>query len=91
MKIFVWVAFVIFTLFCIIIAVSNPDVVAFRFDPFPFEISLPLYMLVFLGILIGLGAGWLVAIQNSFRHSARHRRDAKRIKELEKQLVAKKP
>jgi len=45
------------------IAIANRDVVAFRLDPLPYQIDLPLYVIafaaLFVGILIGALAMWM--------------------------------
>lgn len=43
-------------------------------------------MMVFLGIFIGLGGGWLVSIFNGIKHARQHRIADKKIKELESEL-----
>lgn len=86
MRLIMLAAFVFFTTFCIIVAVSNGDEVVFSLAPFPISATLPAYMLIFMGIVIGLGAGWGVSLMNSFRHATQRRRDAKHIGELEKTL-----
>ena len=50
-------------LFAAAFAIANRDVVAFRLDPLPFEKELPLYVIffaaLFIGILIGALAMWI--------------------------------
>ena len=48
MRFFSWAVFAVFTLFCVIIAVSNQDMVHFSLSPFPVELEMPVYLLVFL-------------------------------------------
>lgn len=86
MRFLLYAAFSIFTIFCIIVAVSNGGIINFSLDPLPINISMPAFMLVFLGILIGLGGGWCVSILNVIKHTRRHRVADKRIKELENEL-----
>ena len=57
----------IFTLLLALVAaafaIANRDVVAFRLDPLPYEVNLPLFVILFAalfsGILIGALAMWL--------------------------------
>ena len=86
MRFLLYAAFSIFTIFCIIVAVSNGGIINFSLEPLPINISMPAFMLVFLGILIGLGGGWCVSIFNVIKHTRRHRVADKRIKELENEL-----
>ena len=83
---FVYAAFILFTTFCVIVAVSNGDPIIFSLDPIPFAVEMPAYGLVFLGILIGLGCGWVVSFISGVRHARRHRTAENKIKELEKKL-----
>ncbi|MBT5185784.1 MAG: DUF1049 domain-containing protein [Kordiimonadaceae bacterium] len=86
MRFISYAAFILFTIFCIIIAVSNGDIVNFSLAPLPINISMPAYMLVFIGILLGLLGGWMVSILSGIRHARRHRIANKKIQELEKQI-----
>ncbi|MCC3862478.1 LapA family protein [Pseudemcibacter aquimaris] len=86
MRFIFYAGFIFFTCFCIIVAVSNGDNVTFSLFPLPVLVDLPAYMLVFMGILIGLGGGWLVSIYSGIRHARRHRLADKKIKELENKL-----
>jgi uncharacterized integral membrane protein len=86
MRFLFYAAFSIFTLFCIIVAVSNGELVNFSLNPLPFDFTIPAFMLVFLGIFIGLSGGWLVSIFAGIKHARRHRMADKKIKELESEL-----
>lgn len=86
MRFMFYAAFSLFTIFCIIVAVSNADIVNFSLNPLPINVSIPAFMLVFIGIFIGLVGGWFVSILNGIKHVRRHRIADKRIKELEKEV-----
>ena len=86
MRFMFYAAFSIFTIFCIIVAVSNGEIVHFSLDPLPINIDMPAFMLVFIGILIGLSGGWVVSILSGIKHARKHRIADKRIKELENAL-----
>lgn len=86
MRIFTLAAFVIFTIFCTIVAVSNKDIVTFTLRPLPFTWDLPLYFLLFFGIFIGLGAGALVVMGKSFKHARHSRQQAKIIRAQDIQI-----
>jgi len=85
MRFIFYAAFILFTLLCIIIAVSNGTPVVFSLSPLPVNIAMPAFGLVFLGIFIGLCGGWVVSIYSGISHARRHRLADKKIKELEKQ------
>ncbi len=89
MRFIMYAAFILFTAFCVIIAVSNGDTILFSLEPIPFNMEMPAYGLVFLGILIGLGGGWIVSFLSGIRHARRHRTADNKIKELEKKLNTK--
>lgn len=84
MRFIFYAAFVVFTLLCIIIAVSNSSPVVFSLNPLPVNIGMPAFGLVFIGIFIGLFGGWIVSIYSGISHARRHRLADKKIKELEK-------
>ncbi|NOZ66742.1 MAG: LapA family protein [Alphaproteobacteria bacterium] len=86
MRILAFAAFVIFTAFCIIAAVSNRTDVFFSLHPLPFGWDVPLYMILFAGIFIGLGAGALVMTIKSVKQAHHNRQQIKKIRDLEKQL-----
>ncbi|WP_321394531.1 lipopolysaccharide assembly protein LapA domain-containing protein [Emcibacter sp.] len=55
--------------------------------PLPWVIQgIPKFLLIFLGIFIGLGAGWIVAISSSFKHRRTRRRLERQVRELESEL-----
>lgn len=86
MRIFSLAAFVVFTAFCVIVAVSNRDIVSFSLHPLPFMWDMPLYLLLFAGIFIGLGAGALVVVGKSLKYSHHNRQQTKKIRDLENQV-----
>jgi len=86
MRFIFYAAFILFTLLCVIIAVSNSAPVVFSLNPLPVNIEMPSFGLVFIGLFIGLGGGWVVSIYSGISHARRHRLADKKIKELEKQL-----
>lgn len=86
MRFIFYVAFILFTGFCIIIAVSNGSPVMFSLEPLPVNIEMPAFWLVFLGLFIGLIGGWVVSIYSGIRHARRHRLADKKIKELQNEL-----
>jgi len=86
MRIFTVAAFVIFTAFCVIVAVSNRTMVSFSLQPLPFALDMPLYLLLFAGIFIGLGAGALVVMAKTLKQASHNRALDKKIRDLEKQI-----
>ncbi|NOZ41865.1 MAG: LapA family protein [Alphaproteobacteria bacterium] len=91
MRLVYLVAFVVFTIFCIVVAVANRTVVAFSFHPLPFVIDLPLYLVLFAGIFIGLGAGVVAGVAKSLKHARHTREQTRKIRDLENQLKASVP
>ncbi len=86
MRIFSLAAFILFTAFCVIVAVSNRSIVSFSLHPLPFQWDMPLYILLFAGIFIGLGAGALVVMGKSIKQSRHNRGQSKKIQALESQV-----
>lgn len=86
MRIFSFAAFIIFTAFCVIVAVSNRTIVSFSLHPLPFVWDMPLYLLLFAGIFIGLGAGAMVVVGKSLKQSHNNRKQTKKIRDLENQI-----
>ena len=86
MRFIFYAAFVLFTIFCVIVATANNDQVVFSLNPLPFNVSIPAFGLVFIGIFIGLLGGWIVSVYSGFKHVRRHRVADKKINELEKQI-----
>lgn len=86
MRFIIYAAFILFTSLCVVIAVSNGTVVLFSLEPIPFNVEMPAYGLVFLGIFIGLCGGWIVAILSGIKNARRHRTADKKIRELEQKL-----
>lgn len=86
MRIFSLAAFILFTVLCVIVAVSNRDIVTFSLHPLPFIWNMPLYLLLFAGIFIGLGAGALVMVGKSLKQASHNRKQVKKIRDLETQV-----
>ena len=86
MRLIIYAAFIIFTTLCIIIAVSNGTNILFSLEPIPFNIEMPAYGLVFIGIIIGLSGGWVVSILSGIKNARRHRKAEMVIKDLEQKL-----
>lgn len=86
MRIFTLAAFFIFTAFCVIVAVSNRTTISFSLHPLPYAWDMPLYLLLFAGIFIGLGAGALVVMGKSLKYSQQNRKQNKIIRDLENQI-----
>jgi len=86
MRIIYLAAFIVFTAFCIIVAVANRVDVTFSLDPLPFSWDLPLYILLFAGIFIGLGAGSVVVAAKSVRQANHNRKQAIIIRNLKNQI-----
>lgn len=86
MRILSLAAFIIFTAFCVIVAVSNRTVISFSLDPLPLAWDMPLYLLLFAGIFIGLGAGTLVVVGKSIIQAQQNLRQNRKISELESQI-----
>ena len=78
--------FLSFTAFCIIIAISNRQLVTFDLHPIAFKKELPLFLLIFGGVFAGLFAGWLASLLKSLSYAREKRLSEKHIKELEKEL-----
>ncbi|MAU41389.1 MAG: hypothetical protein CMF31_07185 [Kordiimonas sp.] len=68
------------------IAVANRHEVIFSLSPLPFDITLPVYLLIFIGLFLGLIAGGFVSVMARWRYRRLLRRQDKDIKRLEKQL-----
>ena len=75
MKLLARVLFLLFILAGVLVAVSNQQPVNLELWPLPHRVVLPLYLLVLglllLGVLAGLGLGWM-----SGRHHRRRAREA---------------
>jgi uncharacterized integral membrane protein len=74
--------FLIFLLLGVLIAVSNTQRVALTLWPLPFDLAAPLYLLVivvlFLGVLAGLGLGWWAG-RHHRRRARTHGKEAARL------------
>ena len=88
MRILYRAGFLVIAIFLILFAVSNRETVAVEFWPLPFLADVPLYLLCFLslviGVLIGVAIAWISGHRNRRELTARRRR----IDALERELMA---
>lgn len=63
MKLFSWLFIVLLGLAVIVLSIGNKDSVAFSLYPLPFELDLPLFVLIlaggFIGVLLGSLRTWI--------------------------------
>lgn len=73
MRFLTWIILLPLALLFIVFAVANRDAVTVSFDPLPFALVLPAFVLIFAAIFIGLLAGGLAAwmAQRRWRRAAR--------------------
>jgi uncharacterized integral membrane protein len=87
-KIIYRAALFLLVIFLILFAISNRGTVTVGFWPLPYLAEAPLYLLVFLSVLIGalggVAAAWIAGRRD--RHELRNRR--RRIEALERELAA---
>jgi uncharacterized integral membrane protein len=76
--------FLVIAIVLILFAVSNRETVSVGFWPLPFLADVPLYLLCFMSLLIGVAAAWMAGHRNRGELSARRRR----IEALERELMA---
>ncbi len=88
MRMVYWAAVAVAALVCSLFAVSNRDIVALGLWPLPFVIDAPLYLLVFLVLLIGLLVGALAVWFAGRRRRRALRRCRRRVAALERELAA---
>ncbi len=85
-KLLYWLIALPIGLILIVFSISNREGVLVSFSPLPFEMSIPLFLLVFAIFVIGVGVGGLLGWMagHGTRRRARERR--RRIAELESTL-----
>ncbi|MEM7123449.1 MAG: lipopolysaccharide assembly protein LapA domain-containing protein [Pseudomonadota bacterium] len=85
-KLLYWLIALPIGLILIVFSISNRDGVLVSFSPLPFEMSIPLFLLVFAIFVIGVGVGGLLGWMagHGTRRRARERR--RRVNELETSL-----
>jgi lipopolysaccharide assembly protein A len=88
MRFLYWMLVALAAIVLVLFAVSNRGDASLGFWPLPFVMDLPLYLLVFLTLVLGFAVGrlsGLVAAQGRRRELRRRRR---RIEALERELAA---
>jgi len=74
--------FILFLLLGALVAVSNPQRVDLLLWPLPYDLKLPLYLLIvgllFVGVVAGLGLGWWAG-RHHRRRARRHGNEAQRL------------
>ena len=70
----------------IVFSVVNRQAVDVDFFPLPYQVTLPLFVVLFAGIFIGLAAAGLATLLGRMRRAARTRSAEKRAASLEQQM-----
>ena len=70
----------------IVFSVVNRQAVDVDFFPLPYQVTLPLFVVLFAGIFIGLAAAGLATLVGRMRRAARTRSAEKRAASLEQQM-----
>ena len=70
----------------IVFSVVNRQAVDVDFFPLPYQVTLPLFVVLFAGIFIGLAAAGLATLVGRMRRAARTRSAEKRAASLERQM-----
>ena len=70
----------------IVFSVVNRQAVDVDFFPLPYQVTLPLFVVLFAGIFIGLAAAGLATLLGRMRRAARTRSAEKRAASLERQM-----
>jgi len=73
-KLVYWIFALALMAMAVVIAVSNRAVVALSFEPLPFNLSAPLYAVIFSSISIGLVVGAIAGVWSSGRRWRRKRK-----------------
>ncbi len=58
----------------IAMVLSNRERVTLTLEPLPYEVTMPIYLVITLGFIIGLGVGLLLYANYRFRASLKYRR-----------------
>jgi putative membrane protein len=82
------VALLLFGLLLILFAVSNRGAISVGLWPLPYVADIPLYLLVFLSVLVGAVGGACVAWTAGHRDRRELRNHRRRIEALERELAA---
>jgi putative membrane protein len=88
MRLLYWIATAIVAIFLTCFAVSNRAPVSLALWPLPFAIDLPLYLFVFLVLVLGFVLGTLAAWLRGARRRRELRQRGRRIAALERELAA---
>ncbi|HEY1259924.1 MAG TPA: lipopolysaccharide assembly protein LapA domain-containing protein [Stellaceae bacterium] len=88
MRLVFWPAIVILAVLCSLFAISNRETVSLGLWPLPFLVETRLYLLVLLALLVGFGAGLLVAWAGGHRRRRELRQCRRRAEALERELAA---
>lgn len=72
----------------LVFALSNRQQVAIGVFLLQSEIVAPLFIPLFVAFILGIGCTWLFMLSFRFRTFRDHRRDEKRIRELEAELAS---
>jgi uncharacterized integral membrane protein len=85
-KLIRWLVTAPLALVLVVFAVSNRETVSVTFWPTPFEIDMPLYLVVLAALLLGFLLGQFIAWINGGKKRREARDKARRVRELESEV-----
>ena len=84
----VWILIPPIALVLALFAIANRDNVIISIDPLPFTFALPLHLIVFISLAVGLIAGYLVMWVSGYRTRRDFRKTRRRLATVESELHA---
>lgn len=69
-------------------ALSNRQPVALSLYPFPYALSVPLFLFTIVILALGVFLGWVTGAMVRIRHAHAHRRETRKLHALEDEVTA---
>lgn len=88
MQLLKWFFVLIMGVAVVMFAIANRSSVTLNFNPLPFTVDIPLFIIIFIGAVLGFVMGGLLASLKNLTNHRKIAKQQKQIEALEKELAA---
>lgn len=86
LKVIKWLLLVVVTVAIVMIAIANRQIVSLSIDPFPYNVDMPLFLVIAFSLFVGVLLGGFSMIYSVYRSRMEIYQYQRKIEKMEKDL-----